>query len=67
MIGEVYEINNKGGNVCRASMVRKRENCGGSVAQKRAREEQLIVLAVRKEREETGRVEGTAHMLSHCF
>lgn len=39
----------------------------GSDAEKRAREEQEMVLGERKEREESGSVEGTAHMLSHCF
>lgn len=39
----------------------------GSDAEKRAREEREIVLSERKEREERGSVEGTAHMLSHCF
>lgn len=46
---------------------RETEDCGSSITQKREREERLIVLKERKEREETGRVEGTAHMLSHCF
>lgn len=39
----------------------------GSDAEKRAREEREMVLGERKEREESGSVEGTAHMLSHCF
>lgn len=46
---------------------RKTEDCSSSITVKRAREERLIVLKERNEREETGRGEGTAHMLSHCF